>query len=98
MKSALELAMEKTEKLVSEESAGLSDAQKKRIAEIEAECRAKVAEAEIMLEGKMRDAVSADPESAEATVLALREEHLRDKETWAAKRDREVAKVKEKRG
>jgi hypothetical protein len=98
MKSALELAMEKTEKLLSKQSAGLSDAQKKRIAEIEAECRAKVAEAEIMLEGKMRDAVSGDPGSAEAAVLALREEHLRDKETWAAKRDREVAKVKEKRG
>ena len=44
MKSALELAMEKTEKLLSKQSAGLSDAQKKRIAEIEAECRAKVAE------------------------------------------------------
>jgi hypothetical protein len=98
MKSALELAMEKTEKLVSKQSAGLSDAQKKRIAEIEAECRAKVAEAEIMLEGKMRDAASGDPGSAEAAVLALREDHLRDKETWAAKRDREVAKVKEKRG
>ena len=98
MKSALELAMEKTEKLVSKQSTGLSDAQKKRIAEIEAECRAKVAEAEIMLEGKMRDAVSGDPASAEAAVLALREVHLKDKEAWAAKRDREIAGVKEKRG
>jgi hypothetical protein len=46
----------------------------------------------------MRDAISGDPASAEAAVLALREEHLKDKEAWAAKRDREIAGVKEKRG
>ena len=98
MKSAQELAMEKTEKLVTEKDAGLSEAQKKRIAELEAEFRAKVAESEIMLEDRMRKAASGDPVSAEAAVQALLEEHRRDKEAWETKKDRGIAGVKEKKG
>lgn len=98
MKSAQELAMEKTEKLVTEKDAGLSEAQKKRIAEFESEFRAKVAEAEIMLEDRMRKAASGDPASAEAAVQALLEEHRRDKEAWETKKDRGIAGVKGKKG
>ncbi len=94
MKSALELAMEKTSRLVSEETAGLSDAQKKRIAEIEAECRAKIAEAEIMLDQKIRGAHAGDRESTQALVDSLREEFARDKESWEEKKNQEIRKVK----
>jgi hypothetical protein len=96
MKSALELAMERTSKLVSEETAGLSEDQKKRIAEIEAEFRAKVAEAEIMLEQKIRGAQTGDPESTQALVDVLREEFGRDKESWEGKKTQEIEKVKGK--
>jgi len=96
MKSALELAMEKTSKLVSEETAGLSDAQKGRIAEIEAEFRAKVAEGEIMLEQKIRQAQSGPPESVQARIETLREEFARDKEGWESKKKQEIQKIRGK--
>ena len=94
MKSALELAMEKTAKLLSEDRASLSEEQKKRVAEIEAEFRAKVAEAEIMLEQKIRKAHAQDPLSAGSAIEALREELLKDKEAWEKKKNREIEKVK----
>jgi hypothetical protein len=90
--------MERTAKLVSEESAGLSEEQKKKIADIEAEFRAKVAEGEIMLEQKVRKALSTDPGSAESLMEGLREEFLKDKEEWEAKKNRDIGKVREKEG
>lgn len=97
MKSALELAMEKTAKLVSREDAGLSEDQKKRIAQVEAEFRARVAEAEIMRDQKIRKARAGDPAEAAAAIQALQEGFLKDKEAWEAKRNREIAKVKGER-
>ncbi len=97
MKSALELAMEKTAKMVSQEDSELTESQKKRISGIEAEFQAKVAEAEIMLEQKIRGIDAADPELAEAVLESLGEEFRKEKESWASKRDREIAKVKGKK-
>ena len=97
MKSALELAMEKTAKMVSQEDSELTESQKRRISDIEAEFQAKVAEAEIMLEQKSRGIDAADPELAEAALESLREEFRKDKESWASKRAREITKVKGKK-
>ncbi len=94
MKSARELAMEKTAKWVSKEGAGLSEEQKKRISEIEAEFRAKVAEAEIMQEQKIQKALSGDPLAVESAVQALGEEFRKDREKWEEKKNREIETVR----
>ncbi len=94
MKSALELALEKTAKMISEEDSDLNDGQKKLISEIEAEFQAKVAEAEIMLEQKIKGIAASDPESSEVAIDGLREEFRKDKEGWESKREREITKVK----
>ena len=54
MKSAYELAMERLEK--SAPSVTLSDAQKAEIAEIDSTFKARIAEKELFLQGKIRDA------------------------------------------
>ncbi|MFQ5912730.1 MAG: hypothetical protein ACE5JS_06085 [Nitrospinota bacterium] len=97
MKSALELAMEKTTKFVSEDRADLSEEQKKRIGEIEGEFRAKVAEAEIMRKQKIREIHSEDPASAVSAAQTLREEFLKDKEAWESKKIQEIERVKGKK-
>lgn len=54
MKSAYELAMERLEK--SAPSVKLSDEQKTQIAEIDSQYKAKIAEKELFLRGKIREA------------------------------------------
>lgn len=54
MKSAYELAMERLEK--SAPTVTLSDEQKAQIAEIDSICRAKIAEQELFLKGKIEEA------------------------------------------
>ena len=51
LKSALDLAMEKADKMMGDEIPGLNDDQKKRIAETRKECEAKIAEKKILLAG-----------------------------------------------
>ena len=51
LKSALDLAMEKADKMFGKEVPGLTDDQKKRIAETRKEYEAKVAEKKILLAG-----------------------------------------------
>ena len=52
LKSALDVAMEKTNKMIGKETVSLTDDQKRRIAEIRRECEAKVAEKKILLAGQ----------------------------------------------
>ena len=51
LKSSYEVAMEKTKKMGIEDNLSLSEEQKQRIAEIRRECKAKIAEKKILLEG-----------------------------------------------
>lgn len=51
LKSALDLAMEKTDKMIGKEIPTLTDDQKRRIAETKRECEAKIAEKKILLAG-----------------------------------------------
>ena len=51
LKSALDLAMEKADKMMGEEVSGLNDDQKRRIAETRQEYEAKIAEKKILLAG-----------------------------------------------
>lgn len=57
MKSAYELAMERLKKEAPEEAVSLSEEQKARLAEIDSLYRAKIAEREIFLNGKLQDAL-----------------------------------------
>ena len=57
MKSALELALERTDhvrKAIREEGLALSDAQRERLADLEREYSAKIAEKDVMLQAEMR--------------------------------------------
>jgi hypothetical protein len=56
MKTAYELAMERLSKTAP--AVKLSDAQKKQIAELEAEYKAKIADREILLKGEMAKAAN----------------------------------------
>ena len=57
MKSAYELAMERLEK--SAPTVTLTDEQKAQIAEIDSTCKARIAEKELFLQGKIREASQA---------------------------------------
>ncbi len=50
MKSAIELAMERSKKFRGENEPDLTEEQKKQIAEIRTACKAKIAEVEILLQ------------------------------------------------
>jgi hypothetical protein len=56
MKSAYELAMERLQKSDPQTAAPLSDERKARLAEIDSIYKAKIAEREIFLSGKLREA------------------------------------------
>ncbi|MBM3824207.1 MAG: hypothetical protein FJ404_15190 [Verrucomicrobia bacterium] len=56
MKSAYELAMERLSK--SAPTVKLTEEQKKRLAEVESECKARIADREIFLQGEMAKAMA----------------------------------------
>jgi len=51
LKSTLDVAMEKANQMIGKDQIGLTDDQKKRIAETRKECEAKIAEKKILLAG-----------------------------------------------
>ncbi len=64
MKSAYELAMERLNK--TSPTVKLSDDQKRQIADIESQCKAKIAERELFLQGELEKAVNTgDAEAVE---------------------------------
>ena len=78
MKSAYELAMERLRDEDSGERVVLTDEQKEQLAEIDRKYKAKIAEKEIFLQGKLRDAVrNRDYESVGQLEKQLTNERLR---------------------
>jgi hypothetical protein len=74
MKSALELALERTEhvrKAIQDEGLSLSETQRDQLAELEREYGAKIAEKDVMLQTEMRKLFSQYP-PAEAYALAAK--------------------------
>src|SRR4026209_2613576 len=84
LKSAYELAMERFRK-TDEEGGGaqvpLTDAQKAAVAEIKTFYQAKLAELEILHQGRMRTMMDPDARAA------LQEEYRRDRERLSSERD-----------
>ena len=91
LKSSYELAMERFKKSDAEagiERTPVTDAQKAAIAEIRNFCDAKLAELEVLHQGRMR--ASVDP-----TERAAREqEYRRDRERLSSERDSKIEKVR----
>jgi len=90
MKSAYELAMERLRKR--DEEAGvvqtpLTDAQKAAIAELRTVYQAKLAELEILQQGKLR--ATGDPVERQA----LEDDYRRERERLASERDAKIAAV-----
>jgi len=91
LKSALELAMERLRKQDAEsgvEQHSLTEAQKAAIAEVRTIHQAKVAEAEVLLQSRLRR--SMDPAEREAIETELR----RERERLAADRDAKIEKIR----
>jgi len=90
MKSAYELAMERLEK--SAPTVTLTDEQKAQIAEVDSSYRAKIAEKELFLQGRIREAgLSGNFEEVEKLERQLATELRRLHEDWEEKK----AKVRE---
>ena len=87
MKSAYELAMERLEK--NSPSVTLTDAQKKQIAEIDSNFRAKIAEKELFLKGEIRKTqMSGNLEESESLEKQLSIELRRLQEDCEAKKEK----------
>jgi hypothetical protein len=85
MKSAYELAMERLEK--SAPTVTLTDEQKAQIAEVDSSYKAKIAEKELFLQGKIRDAGLSDSfEESEKLEKQLAAELRRLHEDWEEKK------------
>lgn len=91
LKSARDLAMERTEKLHQEEKAShppLTEEQKTEISEVEKEYTARAAEKEVMLESKMKQLLL-QGNSAEAVEAAMQLKALFEKEKEAIREEKE---------
>jgi len=87
MKSAYELAMERLEK--SAPTVKLTDKQKAQIAEIDSSYKAKIAEKELFLQGKIREAgLSGTFEELETLEKQLAMEIRRLQEDWEEKKEK----------
>ena len=91
LKSAVELALERLKQKDAEsgvESRPLTDAQKAAIAEARNFYEAKLAEAEVLHQSKLKTTV--DPEQREA----LLQDYRRDRERLTSERDRKIARIR----
>jgi len=88
MKSAYELAMERLEKSDPSKSS-LNNEQKKQLAELRDLYKAKIAERQVFLEGKIKaETRTGNREEAEAITRQLRDERIRLEEEMEAKAEK----------
>jgi predicted transcriptional regulator len=99
MKSALELALERTDhvrKAIREEGAMLTDAQRDQLAELEREYSAKIAEKDVMLQSEMRKVyMHYPPAEAGALLEQLRERFVEDKRKLAEEKEEKAARIRQ---
>ena len=94
MKSALEIAMEKT--AGGQKGGALTDEQKSAIAELEKEYQAKIAEQEIMVESKIKAlaAQATGPEFNEA-VQVMRQQLVEERNRLESKKARNIQAIRD---
>ena len=99
MKSALELALERTDhvrKAISEEGLTLSDAQREQLAELEREYSAKIAEKDVMLQTEVRTLLMHYPPAEAASVLEqLRDKFIDEKRKLTEERNEKAARIRQ---
>jgi hypothetical protein len=99
MKSALELALERTDhvrKAIREEGLGLTDAQHEQLAEIEREYSAKIAEKDVMLQAEMRKLLMHYPPAEIGPVLEqLREKFIDEKRKLMDEKDVKITRIRQ---
>ncbi|MYA76624.1 MAG: hypothetical protein F4014_10010 [Gemmatimonadetes bacterium] len=97
MKSALEIAMEKTAS--AQQGGKLTDEQRKGIADLEKEYQAKIAEQEIMVESKIKAlAVQAQGHELQQQVHALREQLVQERERLEADKNTKIQALRDQTG
>jgi len=92
MKSAYELAMERLGK--NSPSVQLSDDQKKQLADLESQCKARVAERELFLKGELVKAVDAGDDEA---VAQLEKQLVSERKSIRATFDEKKEAVRQKK-
>lgn len=100
MKSALEIALEKSAKLAEGDPAQvkLTDEQRARIAAVEQEYRAKIAEQEIMTESKIKViALQATGREFSEQILLLRDRLAQDKAQLEAEKTARIQAIREEK-
>jgi pyrroline-5-carboxylate reductase len=99
MKSALELALERTDhvrKAIHEEGLTLTDAQRDQLAELEREYSAKIAEKDVMLQAEMRKVfMSYPPAEAGALIEQLRQRFVDEKRKLMDEKEARVARIRQ---
>lgn len=99
MKSALELALERTEhvrKTIQEEGLTLTKAQQDQLAELEREYNAKIAEKDVMLQTEMRQLFTRyPPQEAYAHAEELRQRFLEDKRKLAEEKEQKATSIRQ---
>jgi pyrroline-5-carboxylate reductase len=99
MKSALELALERTDhvrKAIHEEGLTLTDAQRDQLAELEREYSAKIAEKDVMLQAEMRKVfMSHDPAAAGALIEQLRQRFVDEKRKLMDEKEAKAARIRQ---
>jgi uncharacterized protein YllA (UPF0747 family) len=99
MKSALELALERTEhvrKTIHEEGLLLTDAQRDQLAELEREYSAKIAEKDVMLQSEMRKVWMQFPPAEAAGLLEqLRQKFLEEKRKLTEDKEAKAAHIRQ---
>jgi formylmethanofuran dehydrogenase subunit A len=99
MKSALELALERTEHVrqaIHDEGLALTDAQREQLAELEREYSAKIAEKDVMLQAEMRHVFTRYP-PAEAYTMAeeLRQKFVEEKHKLTEEKEAKAARIRQ---
>ena len=96
MKSALEIAMEKT--AGAQQGGTLTDEQRTGIADLEKEYQAKIAEQEIMIESKIKAlAAQAQGHEFQQQVHAFREQLVQERERLEAEKNTKIQAVRDRR-
>lgn len=94
MKSALEIAMEKT--AGAQQGGQLTDEQRSAIGDLEKEYQAKIAEQEIMIDSKIKAlAAQATGPEFQQQVLALREQLLQERERLEEEKKAKIQGVRD---
>jgi DNA-binding transcriptional regulator YbjK len=99
MKSALELALERTEhvrKAIREDGLTLTDAQREQLAELEREYGAKIAEKDVMLQAEMRQLwMRYPPAEAGPVIEQLRERFIEEKRKLMEEKEAKIARLRQ---